>query len=640
MLFESSLSSPETRGSTPFIRVVIPFAAGILLQYYTDMHVYTFLLAIPLLTAAWLYPRVPAEWRFRLRGGQALLLWTCLLFVGALRLYLADERRHPAFYQQFYHAGDRVLLEVTAPPLQRQHHSSFVAKVRYIQHNGRIFSPKGKINVNADKRLTDSIRWGSLLLTAHTLSPIRNRPGAGFDYQRYCADKGIYHQLYLPFTGYHPAGTAPVNPISRWLYEASAFCIRAFNRYIGPGPEAGMAAALLIGDRQGLDKALVRDYSNTGIVHVIAISGMHLSLLYASLLLALAWLPRGRYTDLLKALLILAFLWGFTFLTGASASVLRAAVMFSATTLGRFVLARKSNIYNALAASAFVLLAVDPYLIIDTGFQLSYLAVLSILLFQQKLYQRLHCRYKWLDYLWQMAALTLAAQLLTTPLCLYYYHQFPTWFLLANLVAVPLSTFIIYGEILMLLLTPVPFLAEWIGRGNRFVIWLLNCSVRKIGELPLSLLTDLPCNRLLLVLQYLALAALALYWYHRFAAARLALICCLNLALLTVLWLQWQPAAQPCHVQHYTLHQGRRTVRISTTLPDARPPKKFRTNYILLTRNPPVDIRQIAALYDFDTLLIGAGNSKQRIEQWKNDCYVLTLRFISVPDQGAYVINF
>ncbi|SHM32401.1 competence protein ComEC [Chitinophaga jiangningensis] len=640
MLFESSLSSPDTKGSAPFIRLIIPFTAGILLQYYLDLNVYAFLLVVPLLIFSGLYRQFTAAWRFRLKVWQALVLWLSLFFVGALRLYMADLRHHTAFYPQFYAPGDMMLLEITGPPQVKTNSISAVAQLKYIRHNGHIISPKGKVMVYADKRLKDSIRWGSLLYSNNTLMPIRNRAESSFDYQQYCADRGIYHQVYIPANGYHPAGIAPVNRISLFLYRASGFCIATFNRYLGSGPEAGMAAALLIGDRQGLDKDLVRDYSNTGIVHVIAISGMHLSLLYASLLLCLSWLPTGRRADYLKALLVLLFLWGFTFLTGASASVLRAAVMFTATTLGQFVLARKSNIFNALAASAFILLAVNPYLIMDTGFQLSYLAVLSIVLFQPKIYNLLHCSRKWLDYLWQMVALTLAAQLLTTPLCLYYYHQFPTWFLLANLVAVPLSTVIIYGEILLLLLTPLPLLASWIGRCVHLLIWFMDLLVKWIGALPLALITNIPCNKAMLVLLYLALAALALYWYHRFREARLTVICCLNFTLVALLYLQWRPANKPYHVQHYTLQHGKRLVSITTALPDVAPAKKFRTNYIFLSRNPPVDIRQIAAFYDFDTLVIGPGNSKRRIEQWKNDCYVLTLRFISVPDQGAYVINF
>ncbi|MBV7528872.1 ComEC/Rec2 family competence protein [Chitinophaga sp. sic0106] len=640
MLFESTLSSPDAKGSAPFIRLIIPFTAGILLQYYLDMNVYAFLLVIPLLIFSWLYQRLRPDQRFRLRAWQALLLWLFLFFVGAFRLYMANLLHHPASYPQFYTQGDIIQLEITEPPQVKTNSISGVAHLKYILHNGQIISPKGKINLYADKRLKDSIRWGSLLYTNNTLMPMRNQPESSFDYQRYCADRGIYHQVYIPFSGYHPVGLAPVNGIRLFLHRAAGFCTATFNRYVGPGPEAGMAAALLIGDRQGLDKDLVKDYSNTGIVHVIAISGMHLSLLYASLLLALSWLPAGQRGDLLKAVLVLLFLWGFTFLTGASASVLRAAVMFTATTLGQFVLARKSNIFNSLAASAFILLAVNPYLVMDTGFQLSYLAVLSIILFQPKIYAGLHCKNKWLDYLWQMAALTLAAQLLTTPLCLYYYHQFPTWFLLANLVAVPLSTIIIYGEILLLLVVPVPLLAGWLGRGVHGLIWLMDLLVKWIGELPLALITNIPCNKLMLVLLYLALAAMALYWYHRFREARLAMICCLNFTLLVLLYLQWHPVSKPYHLKHYTLHHGKRLVNVTTSLPDTVPVKKFRTNYILLSRNPPVDIRQIAALYDFDTLVIGTGNSKRRIEQWKNDCYVLTLRFISVPDQGAYVINF
>jgi competence protein ComEC len=201
--------------------------------------------------------------------------------------------------------------------------------------------------------------------------------------------------------------------------------------------ETGVAEALLIGYRDDLDKDLVRAYSNTGVVHIIAISGLHLGMIYGLMLLLLKPFRKYKWMRWAKPLLILLVLWGFSLLAGAAASILRSVVMFSFIVIGES-LGRKTNIYNTLAASAFCLLVYNPYFFWDVGFQLSYTAVLSIVLFMKPVYQWLYFKNKLLNAIWQLNAITLAAQVLTLPVILYYFHQFPNLFLFTNFVAVPL----------------------------------------------------------------------------------------------------------------------------------------------------------------------------------------------------------
>ena len=158
----------------------------------------------------------------------------------------------------------------------------------------------------------------------------------------------------------------------------------------------GLAEALLIGYKDDLDKTLVQSYSNTGVVHVIAISGLHLGLIYWLLLMLFKPLQK-RKLKWLRPVFILTGLWLFSLLAGAQPSVLRSAVMFTCIVLGDSF-ARKSSIYNTLALSALLLLCINPYWLWDVGFQLSYAAVLSIVIFMQPIYNWFYIKNKVLGF--------------------------------------------------------------------------------------------------------------------------------------------------------------------------------------------------------------------------------------------------
>jgi competence protein ComEC len=164
------------------------------------------------------------------------------------------------------------------------------------------------------------------------------------------------------------------------LFNTKTYILKTLRTYIKGEQETSVAEALLIGYRDDLDRDLVQAYSNTGVVHVIAISGLHLGLIYWLLLFLLKPLDKTKQLKWLKPVIAISLLWIFSLLTGAGASVIRAAIMFTAIGFGG-LLGKKGNIYNSMAASAFVMLCYNPFLLWDVGFQLSYAAVLSIVLF-------------------------------------------------------------------------------------------------------------------------------------------------------------------------------------------------------------------------------------------------------------------
>ena len=171
--------------------------------------------------------------------------------------------------------------------------------------------------------------------------------------------------------------------------------------------ELGLAEALLIGYKDDLDKTLVQSYSNTGVVHIIAISGLHLGLIYWLLNLLLKPLSKRKKWRWLRPIIAVSCLWFFSLLAGGISfhSSIRSHVYLYCCR--QIVFARKTSIYNTLAVSAFFLLCYNPYWLWDVGFQLSYSAVLSIIIFMQPIYNLFYIKNKFLDFIWKLNAVTL-----------------------------------------------------------------------------------------------------------------------------------------------------------------------------------------------------------------------------------------
>lgn len=202
-----------------------------------------------------------------------------------------------------------------------------------------------------------------------------------------------------------------------------------------------LIGSISFGARDDVDKDTIQSFTNTGVIHVLAVSGMNVGLIYIVLDFLFRFLKSGRAGSFIHTLLMITGIWGYTIITGMSASILRAAVMFTFVIVGNS-LRRNSNIINSLAVSAFILIAYNPAIIRDVGFQLSYAALLSIVVIQPYIYKLIFFRNMPADKVWLLLSVTFAAQLGTLPFTLLYFHQFPVYFWLANLIVVPLVTMI------------------------------------------------------------------------------------------------------------------------------------------------------------------------------------------------------
>ena len=227
------------------------------------------------------------------------------------------------------------------------------------------------------------------------------------------------------------------------------------------------------------------------------------------------FLRRERWKLILKATLVLTAIWSYALITGFSPSVLRAATMFTFITLGQ-CLERNTSIYNSLAISGIVLLFYNPMMLYSIGFQLSYLAVIGIVLIQKLLSQVWITKRRVYKYIWESVTVSVAAQIATSPLAIHYFHQFPNYFILANIVASPISVLVIPLGFSVLVIAPLSsVVAGFLGRLLSLTIWLLNQSVTLIEQMPLSVWANLDWSKFETVMAYLALGFLLFAIYKQ-----------------------------------------------------------------------------------------------------------------------------
>ncbi|HCN83979.1 MAG TPA: competence protein, partial [Sphingobacteriaceae bacterium] len=303
-----------------------------------------------------------------------------------------------------------------------------------------------------------------------------------FNYKAYLADHGIYHQTFINGDQVRLLDHKKGNAFIDFSFRLREKLVLKFNKYIPGNDAASVASTLILGYRADLSKEILDAYSKTGTMHVLSVSGMHVSIVFIVMAFMLKFMDRSKRLKLIRAALIIILIWFYAIITGYSAAACRAALMLSFVIIGK-ASQRKQNTYNLLAISAVLLLIYNPFFLFDVGFQLSYLAVIGLVYLYPKLYHLFYVR-NWLgDQIWSYLSLSTAAQLATFPLSMYYFHQFPIYFLLSNLFIVLPVTIIMYAGLIFLF---IPWDVLLIPLG-----WLLNKSIN-FTNLGLLYIEDLP----------------------------------------------------------------------------------------------------------------------------------------------------
>ena len=355
--------------------------------------------------------------------------------------------------------------------------------------------------------LAARLERGDELLVRTTLSPPCNSGNPDeFDYERYLRRQGGSGTAYVPAGHWQVMGHDSTRTLRQVALDYRDRVVALYQRLGFRGDEGAVLSALTVGDQTDLSEDIVETYSVAGANHVLSLSGLHIGFLYVLLLVLFrpVW-QRWRWLKFPLLLLIVCLMWAFAFFTGLASPVVRAVTMMSILALSTLQSERLLTL-NTLAATAFLMLLVRPLWLFDVSFQLSFLSLAAILLFQPPLYRLWQPRWCLLRYVWGLLTVSLAAQVGTVPLVLLYFSRFSTHFLLSNLWVVPLSSLVLYAAVFLLLLTPFPalqgFFAGWLER----LLWVQNEGLRWISCLPYASFDHLWVDRWDVLLFYVFLA--------------------------------------------------------------------------------------------------------------------------------------
>lgn len=498
----------------PFLKFLPALMAGILLQWHFD---FTLLVSVCIFIAGFtglaIFRNLSLRSRFFYNVAAGFSIAVVFFGLGSLLTYQKDIRNHKDWVGNHYQSGDAVVVTLNEPLIEKTKSFKANATVEYLIHNGMQTSSKGSILIYFKKdSLPPFLQYGSQIVFNKPLQEIKNanNPG-GFDYKRYALFQGITHQVFLKENEYEIISGQNQNQFKSFIFSSREKILQILKQYIHGDKERGLAQALLIGYKNDLDQSLVQAYTNTGVVHIIAISGLHLGLIYWLLSLLTKPLKRKKQFKWIAPVFIITGLWLFALLAGAQASILRSAVMFTCIVLGQALGRTNNSIYNTLAISALLLLCINPFWLWDVGFQLSYAAVLSIVVFMRPIYNWFYFKNKAIDFLWKLNAVTLAAQVLTVPLSIYHFHQFPNYFLITNFLAVPISSLILLGEIFLCAIAFIPALANITGKVLTWLISIMNGWIEKINGISYSLWDSLHISLAQMVLLLVCIAGLS-FW--------------------------------------------------------------------------------------------------------------------------------
>jgi competence protein ComEC len=544
----------------------------------------------------------------------------------------------------------------------------------------------GKLLVTVPKdSLNNTYNAGDILYIAAIPQPVSGSMNPfQFSYADYMEKQGVFHQVKLKN-----------NFIQSGQIQNFDYCVgRLRNRLSGSIEQQHYSAsvtnvlkALLLGQRQDIDSELNQSYTDAGVIHILAISGLHIGVLFYILNLLLKPLQRlkgkGR---LLRLLALLLAMWSFAIIAGLSASVVRAVVMFSFVSIGQYI-NRSTNTFNSIAVSMLVLLLAKPSFLFDAGFQLSYAAVFAIV-WMHPLYSRIKpSKYKAINYFTQLVAVSTVAQLGVLPLSLYYFNQFPLLFPIANIVVIPLSTAVLILGIIMLIIsflhTDVAAIA---GVPLKFMTQAMNSFIQWIASFKTLTIKDIPFNLLLMVTLYVLILCSMLWMFKKSYKRTMALLAVLAVFQLTymivkqqagnvneiVIFHNWEHsliaekkdnkvtfystdslAAANLNVKSYLKgnfidsihikpinnlywHSGRRILVLDSMGVYSA---GMRPDVLLLTQSPKINLERTLDSLKPSVVIADATNYKTYVSRWQATCKKRKIPFHATAEKGSYTIR-
>jgi len=471
----------------PFARIIIPLIFGIIYEIFFPLNfpftyiLYSAIFAIIILLNS--IKLISISYKYRWIFGLSVNI---IIFIFGIEL-VSLQWKSNKLSSLTKHEG-MIIGNVVQSAVEGNKTIKAIINITAIKNNKQWNSTNGNTIVYFQKdSLSKKIEIGDQIIFDPVLDEINNPKNPNeFDYKKYLSFHLITKQAFIKSNKWKLIKKDEGNFLKILAYKSRNYLLNIYSKYGLKDDEFAVASALTVGYVDKLDAEIKHAYSSSGAMHVLSVSGLHVGIIFVVLNYILFFLDKFKAGRIIKAILIITFIWAYSLLAGMVPAIMRAALMISFVVIGKS-LKRNANIYNSILASAFILLIYNPFYIMDIGFQLSYMAVLGIVFYQKKIYNWLYFKNYFLNKTWELFAVSIAAQLVTFPISLYYFHQFPNYFLLTNILVIPLSTIILYLGIFLFAFSYFQIIAAYIAKLLSLTTKALNFFVLYIENLPYSL---------------------------------------------------------------------------------------------------------------------------------------------------------
>jgi len=659
------------------IKLTICLVAGLLIGYYFPTS-WKFLLGIVLMGLLFFsVAYFLAINKSKQKVYVALITYAITIGVGMLLITFHTEQNQLNHYSNFLNvsSSDEIKIRIYKRLKSNSFYHKFLARVNTANSK----NVSGILLVNVDT--TSQLKIDDVLYVNTELHEIKKPLNPHqFNFKEYMYTQQIYHQAFL-----NKKNTLKLKP-QKSLYGIARTIRGRINKtlkeYLISEENLSVVNALLLGQRQGISKDTYKSFTKSGAVHILAISGLHIGLLM--LLLGFLFKPLSYFKmgKKLIPVVIIVLLWAYAFITGMSASVMRAVTMFSLVTVAMYS-NRVTNTYNTLVISAFLLLLFNPFYVFDIGFQLSYSAVFAIIWIKPLFDKLWKPKYYITRKFWDVLTVTLAAQFGILPLSLFYFHQFPGLFFISNIVIIPLLGILLGVGIFTLLFAYFGWIPTLLFEFFEICISALINFVQFISSKEAFVITNISFNSLNLISWYIFIIGLVLLWksysYKRLVFVLSSVVCLqfaylynkqrtqtssfvvfnqykttliahkngskLNYASKNLRYLQnldnyiineFINTTQHDSLQNVYMFKGRKILVVDD---QAIYKSSFKPDVVVLTASPKINLARLITALEPELIVVDNNNYKSYVERWKNTCLQKEVNFYNIREQGAFVLK-
>ena len=474
--------------SIPFLKILLPYLIGIISFFYCGLFqnlqvVFLSTLTVWLIAFAFqrLYKSKPQTTKvFYIICTNALLF--LLAFESCYLYHAKNNINHYSHYTS--HQSQSVMATITDIPVATEKFIKIPIQINCIEVNNEWHYAEGNTIIYLKNDSSSQLNLGNNLLMQIAFSQVNEPKNPNeFDYKTFLENKNIFHVVYAKSNDITVFSNNNTDfSVMRFGTQIKAYLVSVLRNSSLSQDAFSICSALLVGYDDEIDSEVMQSFSHSGTLHILSVSGMHTGVLYGILIFIFSLFDKHDKYKKTKFVFVLFFLCLFVVITGLSPSVLRAALMLGLILFGK-TFYKQGNTYNTLLFSAFILLLINPYLIKDVGFLLSYCAVGGIMYLYPILAKLYVFENKIAQWLWTSVLISIAATIFTLPVSLYFFHQFPIWFVFSNLLIIPISMFLMLGAALFLVFYKVVIL-------NQMLVYIINVTTSIM--LWLAQLTDNP----------------------------------------------------------------------------------------------------------------------------------------------------